>query len=611
MAENVEMENASVARRTNSSSLKDNDKKDVMSDKTDDNNSGFEKKDSDLKNQDNNMSAVEEEQQEEAEKEDKKEKNKKKNVLNRMQGAVNAVQQVHSAMMMFNIIMMLKSMITGVAALASSILGAVWNFIVGIGQAVGNFFVSVGTAIASFFGTTVSVVASFFGGGVSVVAATLVVSVASSMAVTSAVRDNPYQVDCAVNVANVVSGFEGNIDLQTELNAQSIYSVYSAAGFSDIQIAGVIANFHYESVRLDPTSVEGIMDEEFTIGPRKQAAINCDFDLSVYCPSYGYTYPYRAGVGLAGFTGAENENLCNFAERNNKNWYDLDVQIAFSISEYGGADWLNSIYKPVNFPNTDTATESFLNGYERPADPSASIAQRQEYAAEWYVRMAEWAVDADYANSVLNMANTAQSNGTNTASSAVLRRCRSAKNYDNSTLASAAVAYAYETVEEGMGNNGTVLYQTVHDNVFPGDTVYMSCDRTVACAVRWAGYDDNYPSGDVGVQLNYVISSSKWTEVTTWDGNPDNLLPGDIIFEGTNCRDHTLLYVGNEAIVSKYPNATGTTYCIVSGSYEERSPGCQRWYDENSRRVFRNVEKESNSIYTNAGAGANQSLEEA
>lgn len=417
----------------------------------------------------------------------------------------------------------------------------------------------------------------------------------------TAVRDTMAMADCSLNVSGIVSEFTGDIDAQTEVNARALYSVYKEAGFSNVHIAGVLGNFHKES-NIDPTSVEAIFSEPFVIGTRKQQAIACDFDLATYAPDAGYDYEYCAGIGLAGFTGENNEALRSFAQNNGKNWYDLDVQIAFSIGQYASCDWLNNTYKVTNYGNPNEATEAFMNGYERPAAEVADLAGRQTYAAEWYTRMGEWAVDATYANSVLAMANTAASGGDNTAVSVALHNCKSAQSYNNSSLAAAAVSYAYETKEEGYGNNGTELYKTVHDNVFPGDVFYQSCDRGVACAVRWSGYDDNYPPGAAPDQLNYCISSSKWTEVTNWDGNPDNLQPGDIIFE--NDGGHTLLYVGNAIIKAKYPNADAQ-YCLVSASLDERSPGCQRWYEASGRRIFRNVEKETNSQYINAGASAN------
>lgn len=603
MSVNSDMTNASVSRRTDDVSLSTMASSDnIDNNKNKQNNTELDTKISQEMGisgeTGGGMSAVQEEQQEEA-KQDKK----SKGVLSKAQSAMGVAHTAHSAAMTFNLIMFLKTMMTGISTSVASAVNGVWGFIVGVWNGVTGVASTVGSAVAGFFGTSVSVVSSVSAAVGSAVCVGVSAAVVATSTMGAAVRDTMNVADCALNVSSITAGFTGDIDAQTEVNAKGLYSVYKEAGFSNVQIAGVLGNFHKES-NIDPTSVEAIFNEPFSIGTRKQQAIDCNFDLSVYAPDAGYSYDYCAGVGLAGFTGPNNEQLRNFAESNHKNWYDLDVQIAFSIGQYASADWLNNTYKVTNYGNTNEATEAFMNGYERPAADAADLAGRQAYAAEWYTRMGEWAVDVTYANSVLAMANTAIGDGNNQAVSVGLHDCKSAQTYNNSSLAAAAVSYAYETKEQGMNNNGTELYKTVHDNVFPGDPYYQSCDRGVACAVRWSGYDDNYPAGAVGTQLDYCISSSKWTEVTNWDGNPDNLQPGDIIFEGDNSRGHTLLYVGNAIIKAKYPNAD-ESYCLVSASFNERSPGCQQWYSSDSRRIFRNVEKESNSQYTNAGAAAN------
>ena len=93
-----------------------------------------------------------------------------------------------------------------------------------------------------------------------------------------------------------------------------------------------------------------------------------------------------------------------------------------------------------------------------------------------------------------------------------------AANYSNGDLAKAAAAYAWETVDMGRGNKGTQLYVGVHDSVFPGDGIYMSCDRSVGTAVRWSGADDNYPQGRTDEQDIYVRSHPDlWDNLGTYD----------------------------------------------------------------------------------------------
>lgn len=608
MSANDDMKNMSVRRQSDDSSLGNanstldtgigavNDSADKVANKT-----------ADGVNPNNQasggMSAIKDERAEEQAENAKKDK-KNKGIVGKTANAVGTVHTVHSAMMAANLVMMLKMMGMGIAQTASTAGNAILSFFINAAHGVMSFGASFISGVAGFFGTSAAVVGSVLGSAVSFACVGLSVAIVSISTTTAAVRDAVDYVDCSLNVSSTIASFTGNMLAQTEVNAKNIYSVYKAAGFSDEQIAGVLGNFHKESVHIDPTSVEGIFDEPFTVGPKKQAAQACNFILSSYLPGYSYGGNYKAGVGLAGFTAENNTALCDFAESKNKNWYDLDVQIAFSMSAYASAGWLNNTYKTTSYSSVDKATEDFMNEYERPAASAADLAGRQSYAAGWYTKIKTgWSVNQTYANSVLAMANTAASGGTNSGAASLINNCKSAQSYDNSSLASAIVSYAWETTDEGNNNNGTTLYQTVNDNIF-GNHIYMSCDYTVACAVRWSGTDDSYPSSNVGTQIDYCISSNKWTEVTNWNGDRNNLQPGDIIFEGDDCRGHTLMYVGNDIIKAKYPNAT-PEYCLVSGSYGERSPGCQKWYDSSPRRVFRNVERESNPQYTDAGSSAN------
>ena len=611
MSVNSDMDNASVARRDNQNNpndslatYSDNNSDISKSDKSDKADSKLgESIDDNLNNKSaGGASAVREEQEEEQE----KEKKKGKNNLNKAQGAMGALQGANSAMTSLNLIMMVKLMFSSIGAGVASAAQGIFGFFIGIAQNVGAAVSGFVSGVASFLGTTSAVVGSVFSAiGSFAVTGVCVVAVASN-ATTAAVRDAPRVINCAVDVNQSIDDIEVDTNAQRLTNAQRIYSVYRQAGFSNVHIAGILGNFQQENPNLDPTNVEAIFDEPYIIGPRKQEAIDCNYDLGTYSPHAGYSYPsgFLSGIGIGGYSAENNAALREYAQSHNRDWWDLGVQIAFGMYEYASSGWLNDTYKTTHYPNPAAAAEAFMDGYERPDASMANLSGRQSYAGEWYTFMGEWNVDVNYANSVLALAQTAGSNGDNSGAASMLNGCQSARSYDNSSIASAAVSFAWETREMGIGNNGTELYQAVHDDVFTGDTTYASCDRCVGTAVRWSGADDNYPSGHVGAQLDHCISSPKWTEVTNWNGDPANLQPGDVIFEGSNSRDHTLMYVGNEIIKAKYPNAEAD-YCLVSASINERSPGCQKWYSADNRRVFRNVEKETNSIYTNAGSSAN------
>ena len=183
---------------------------------------------------------------------------------------------------------------------------------------------------------------------------------------------------------------------------------------------------------------------------------------------------------------------------------------------------------------------------------------------------------------------------------------------DNTSLAAAAVSYAWPDFYSSKGNNGTALYQHVKDIIFPGDVYYRSCDRGVATAVRWAGYDDSYPAGGTRVQQPYLVSSAKWKEID-WGYNFSNLKPGDILIyvNPKTLGGHTLLYAGHQ-IVTELRGDTERE-CVEASltdgannpfSANNRSPGLAyadpAWIGDLSRyRVFRNVQTESKSAYVN------------
>ena len=57
-----------------------------------------------------------------------------------------------------------------------------------------------------------------------------------------------------------------------ETNAFMIYQYLRSQGIPDVNIAGVLGNWTHES-GIDPTGVESIYSEPYTIGPKKSAAM--------------------------------------------------------------------------------------------------------------------------------------------------------------------------------------------------------------------------------------------------------------------------------------------------------------------------------------------------
>lgn len=189
----------------------------------------------------------------------------------------------------------------------------------------------------------------------------------------------------------------------------------------------------------------------------------------------------------------------------------------------------------------------------------------------------------------------------------------------NSSLADAYVSLAWETVDfatnESTGGNGTPLYIQVKDQILPGDPWYQSCDRGVCTAVRWAGYDDEYPAGPCPAVLSYM-ETARGKEY--WEHVGDNLTveemkPGDILVNS----GHTSMYVGEDAVKAKYPNSNGnmvhSSIGFGLGSANNRPPAVDRNFSTSGKNdftgtmagsysVFRSKKKEANSKYKDVKA---------
>lgn len=204
---------------------------------------------------------------------------------------------------------------------------------------------------------------------------------------------------------------------------------------------------------------------------------------------------------------------------------------------------------------------------------------------------------------------------------------------DDYSLARTAVTLAWPTRDASVGNNGTRMYQYIHDCVIPGDDIYQSCDRTVCTIVRWSGYDDQFPPGATLNVMAYLVASPRWAQLD-WDGDPDQLEPGDILIrkdsvaQGSDAEveddtHHVLMYVGSSAVFAYWkegkndterlagpPVASSNKHYVVHGSYGERSPGIDTWHDSFSEfHVFRCIHRQAKGTSKYASYGYDQSTD--
>lgn len=542
-------------------------------------------------------------------------------------GAANVGAAMHGSALT-NMLGAAKAGLGNVGSVAVSAGSSLWHgatsFVAGIPGAVAN-------GVGGFFAGAGSWVSSTF--GVSSAAGTAAAATAAGLGAVGAVGgglamiNNQGQYDVAVTDCGTVISKAAdakaeavNTEAITLDNAKKVWSVFKAYGLSNEQIAGILGNWSVES-GIDPSGFEGIYSEHFQpTGPKHTDAYNnmnawteslfsqyaaqgLGINHGAYKGSDGNYYP---GLGLGQWTGGNGEKLIAASKSVNKNWYDLDFQLAYALatpSPTGIQDYWNK-YKKESGSASEMAM-SFTHDWE--GNAGMAYAERQAAAEHWLSQMASWAEDSAFSASVISMSQNLGMVASDGAASSALQSCTKAQNYDNSSAAAAAISYAYETEEESKGNNGTKLWQTVFQNIFPGDSNYMSCDRTVATALRWSGTDEEIPAGDCPALISYFSSSDKWEKVDlSHNLEEKDLKPGDIIIRSS----HVIMYVGNELVKQKYPNSNGN---MVSGSLGERSPGVGSHIEyylkggagESDYTVYRCVKPDNGTKYKDAGAGAN------
>lgn len=597
-------------------------------------------------------------------KEDKKDDDKKNPIkqLNKANSVGSAVGTGHKMFAMAQFFMMMKMMFQSVVAAVNDFWGGILAWFFGIVRAGIGFLGSIGGAIGSAFSAAVGFfsaaasalgvpaialvlsVATFGMGGVTVF---VVSAVMNANNVVTAQRDENVEENCASTGLSkaTATGMTVDVDANAQMMqyAQQTYSVYKHYGFSDIHIAAVLANWQGES-SMDPTSIESVFGEQYNInGPKHQAAIASNFDMNVYNPSaamevYNGDPPKPSGIGFAGYTAENATKLINYAKSFNKNWWDFDVQVAFSMDVtkgYASANWLQTTFKSTNYTDLSTPVRAYVEEFERPKFPETAVRERVPYAETWKARIMHGTNgfntnDTTIKNSVIAMVGAASVAGSDSSASSARSQCKKLGNcYDNSNIAAAAASLALPPGTSGLNNDGSETYQKVHDAIF-GAGNKKSCDNLSATAVRWSGADNNYPQGATDSQDEHVVGHpDKWEIVKPTSGGvgtnseffvsanysadnlPTEMQPGDVVMEYSQTnhsggREHTWVYTGEEALTAVYPeNGTNAAYHYnaVSASYPDTGPECRHANPGHTYFcLFRCKQVEADPKYKDAGA---------
>lgn len=320
--------------------------------------------------------------------------------------AAGAAGQVMFLMMLLN---WLKAFFfAAVAALMNLIATAIAVAMV-IGKFLFGGMFAAGAAISSFVGGAISATAASVATGATALAlvASAIVGLVTGTGNVTAQRDGVLA-DCSVDIVaasqSVDAGtLDGNAAV-TLSNAKLVYGVLSAWGMPDENIAGILGNWDAES-GIDPTGVETVSGEPFTVGPKKKDAETKNFAVADMDPAYAAKFPgvQQVGIGLGQWSNGRNTQLRDYAKGPGK-WASLETQLGFMISKDSGAPVIkNMIAHPVG--SASAAAIYFHNEWERSADSSTGT--REAAATKWFAKMGGWSKNQALADSIL-----AQSGGT-------------------------------------------------------------------------------------------------------------------------------------------------------------------------------------------------------
>lgn len=379
--------------------------------------------------------------------------------------AVPVASGVAQLMFLMMILNWLKMMFMGALAAIANFINMIIGAVIAVVKGVVGGALAVGGAIASATGGAISAVAGAVTAGVT--AATLV-AVGVSVVVTggtglTAQRDGALY-NCSAEVQSAVlvqdAPDEGANAAQTLKNAKTVYSVLSAWGMGDENIAGILGNWSAES-GIDPTIVQGIFRPAFATSDEKKAG----------------AADTNNGIGLGQWTFGRNTELRNYATSIGKDWWTVETQLGYMISKDAGvAHVKHMIATPLG--SAAEATKYFHDKWEVSAD--TDISHRVTAAEKWFAQMGSWTKDQSLADSIL-----AQSGST--VDSANTARVANAKAscLTDKTVVNASLKEGGLNLEEAtayMANyktNGEAALVANFGGGGPGDCGYGKADNCV------------------------------------------------------------------------------------------------------------------------------------
>lgn len=215
--------------------------------------------------------------------------------------------------------------------------------------------------------------------------------------------------------AQLVGTGTTNLDMnaQQEEYIKKTYEVLNGEyGFSGEMVAGLIGNAIAEGGgAVDPTAVETVTGEPYTIGPKKKAA-----EANGFQPPAAYRAQFPGvsilGIGIYQWSNERNTMLLNFAKERGGNWYDFDVQMAFMVAGDNPSDI--EVVKNIALSETGDPAQNalqFHDLWERSADSPEMASRRAKYAVSVWEDMRKKGMDGAKDTNKINKINSGASSG--------------------------------------------------------------------------------------------------------------------------------------------------------------------------------------------------------
>ncbi len=462
----------------------------------------------------------------------------------------------------------------------------------------------------------------------------------------------------------VIAGILGNIDVESGLDSSAIEGIFSEYGILGTKKAEALLSIgHYTESTLFPK----YRSSGTSINKDGYKTVNSQGDVIYYCGlglvqwtgenakmlltaaenlnANWYNMDFQLGYMINDtmyrphfFSNWEGAQPFGYIDDAHKEWFDeytegMTEEEIESLNAVTYADWYEDYIEgmtPEEVMNIDPlvlseawstdVAKSWVNAAKEAAihfaheyeGNTGTDVKRKNSAVVWYSIIKDWGdpnADDEYAQSIGGLASDLASIINFIEIEEAQYRCLSGNVYDNSSIAAAAVSIAWPTIDQSY-NNGTNLYQTVHDGIWPTDYHYKACDRAVAMAVRWSGTDIDYPLYTPD-EIRYVELSPKWEKVGySTSLSIGELMPGDIFL----CNGHTFIYTGRDIIQSAYANEASPNSDTVSASLDKRSAACvptassvlnNGGYDSDGRSygIYRCINPDNSDKYSSIGSG--------